>query len=274
MPTSPALPCSTPGCRHRKPCPDHAARHEPIAHRRGSASSRGYGAPWRKLRMMVLREEPLCRRCGNPASEVDHRVPKEQGGDDTRDNLQALCKPCHSTKTVTEDRGFKTGISARASIAVVCGPPGSGKSTYVRDRAKWGDLIVDVDALYQALSGLPAYEKPEQLLPFVCSARDAVVDRLLRQSAIARAWIVATMPKKLERDLLRRRLGAKVIVIETGTEDCMKRIGQDYRRAARAALWRGHVERWWSDYERDERDVIASGNAPRLGTETIGSRHG
>lgn len=49
---------------------------------------------------MVLREEPACRSCGDPASEVDHI-----DGDVTnnrRDNLQPLCGTCHKKKTYRE----------------------------------------------------------------------------------------------------------------------------------------------------------------------------
>jgi 5-methylcytosine-specific restriction enzyme A len=42
------------------------------------------------------------------ATDVDHivqlRVAPERKYDET--NLQALCKPCHSTKTASEDGGF------------------------------------------------------------------------------------------------------------------------------------------------------------------------
>ena len=59
---------------------------------------------WRKLRKQVLAEEPLCRHCAAqgltvPATEVDHM---RGAADNSRDALQALCKPCHSIKTMAE----------------------------------------------------------------------------------------------------------------------------------------------------------------------------
>ena len=39
------------------------------------------------------------------ASEVDHILPRSRGGTDAWHNLQALCKPCHSKKTLAEIRG-------------------------------------------------------------------------------------------------------------------------------------------------------------------------
>lgn len=43
------------------------------------------------------------------ATDVDHIVPREQGGSDQWSNLQALCHSCHSKKTATEDGGFGRG---------------------------------------------------------------------------------------------------------------------------------------------------------------------
>lgn len=79
--------------------------------RRGSATQRGYGNPWRKLRLVKLQADPLCESClalgiTKAATDVDHKTPKSQGGDDSWDNLQSLCGPCHSRKTATEDGGF------------------------------------------------------------------------------------------------------------------------------------------------------------------------
>lgn len=35
-------------------------------------------------------------------------------------------------------------------LHVICGPPCSGKSTYVREHAEDGDLLVDYDVIAQA----------------------------------------------------------------------------------------------------------------------------
>lgn len=83
------------------------------AAKRASAAARGYDARWRKARAHYLRSHGLCVHCERKgrvvaATEVDHIVPHR--GDDAlfwnEDNWQALCKPCHSTKTANEDGGF------------------------------------------------------------------------------------------------------------------------------------------------------------------------
>ena len=77
---------------------------------RPSPWRRGYRTNWPKLRLMQLRREPLCRICAlngaaAAATEVDHIQPKAKGGADSFENLQSLCKPCHSKKTMAERYG-------------------------------------------------------------------------------------------------------------------------------------------------------------------------
>jgi 5-methylcytosine-specific restriction protein A len=67
-------------------------------------------APWRKLRAAQLAREPLCRTCANrgrltAATEVDHI--NGDTANNAGDNLQSLCKPCHSRKTARESNGLR-----------------------------------------------------------------------------------------------------------------------------------------------------------------------
>jgi 5-methylcytosine-specific restriction protein A len=67
---------------------------------------------------MVLRRDPVCQDPYDThnknnetaaSTEVDHIIPLRQGGKNTMDNLQGLCKSCHSRKTALEDGGFGEG---------------------------------------------------------------------------------------------------------------------------------------------------------------------
>jgi 5-methylcytosine-specific restriction protein A len=76
--------------------------------RRGSSASRGYDADWRRLRLIVLEEEPLCRFHAErgqtvPGEEVDHIEPVDLRPDLrlVRSNLRVLCKACHSRLTAS-----------------------------------------------------------------------------------------------------------------------------------------------------------------------------
>lgn len=64
---------------------------------------------WRDLRLAYLAENPICVKCGAPASTVDHIAPHR--GDESlfwdEGNLQALCASCHSRKTLEENDFFR-----------------------------------------------------------------------------------------------------------------------------------------------------------------------
>lgn len=67
-----------------------------------SASARGYDRQWRKMRVHVLADQPICELCEelgyvSPAMEVHHIHPISQRPDLRleRSNLMALCIPCH-----------------------------------------------------------------------------------------------------------------------------------------------------------------------------------
>ncbi len=106
MPTKPMRACTVPGCPNpatmRGKCALHAAqtRAQQEANR-PSAAQRGYDAHWRVIRAMFLKKHPICA-CGKPATEVDHIKPLAMGGGNEWANLQALCKPCHSAKTMRQ----------------------------------------------------------------------------------------------------------------------------------------------------------------------------
>jgi len=79
---------------------------------RGTAAQRGYGYRWQRYREQYLKRHPRCVICEKEgrltlANEVDHIKPHR--GDAALFwngvNHQALCKPCHSRKTVREDGG-------------------------------------------------------------------------------------------------------------------------------------------------------------------------
>lgn len=121
--------CSRPGCTRLCPttyCEQHASEHVWGGTSRGTATERGYGAPWRTMRQAVLNETPMCAeclRCGRPvpATQVDHIIPKARGGTDDHANLQALCSRCHAVKTARESgrsaqrNGADGGIPPRIS---------------------------------------------------------------------------------------------------------------------------------------------------------------
>lgn len=106
----PALPHDAPT---RRP-PTHTPTH-PMSSGRWAGSTRRSRLPtdWQRRRRYVLeRDGHRCRRCGNHANQVDHI---EHGDDHSLGNLQALCDPCHRTKSASE--GSRAAHARRGTLA-------------------------------------------------------------------------------------------------------------------------------------------------------------
>lgn len=116
MPNSAPKPCRHAGCGKLVGdgsgyCQEHQEDRKAgtfADERRGTRHERGYGSDWDKARKRILsRDKGLCQVCLSnkkyrPARQVDHKVPKFEGGTDDDDNLQSICKPCHDIKTQAE----------------------------------------------------------------------------------------------------------------------------------------------------------------------------
>ena len=63
---------------------------------------------WRKLRLMILNRDPLCKECEKKnrfvsSVVVDHILPINKGGAKLSfDNLQGLCTTCHNRKSAKD----------------------------------------------------------------------------------------------------------------------------------------------------------------------------
>lgn len=110
-------------------------------------------------------------------------------------------------------------------VFVVYGSPCSGKSTYVRDNMQVGDLIVDMDNIWQSISGCDRYTKPNQIKPIVFGMRDYLIDCIrTRQGKWSNAWIIGGYPYRAERERLARQLNARLIHIDTTQAECLERL--------------------------------------------------
>lgn len=107
--------CQFPGCCNEITSGSFCANHKPKprkpknTYRKETNSNKaGYTYRWQKARKIFLQLNPLCARCGEPATDVDHIVPHK--GDMVlfwdSSNWQSLCHKCHSKKTYYEDGGW------------------------------------------------------------------------------------------------------------------------------------------------------------------------
>lgn len=113
MPTAAPRSCTFTGCgvlvATGSRCPAHAVREGTFSdRRRGTRHERGYGTEWDKKRERIMeRDCGICQPCKaagllHVGTEVDHRVPRAEGGTEDDDNLQTICHDAHVRKTREE----------------------------------------------------------------------------------------------------------------------------------------------------------------------------
>lgn len=98
MPYKPRSGCTYPGCAELASIKGRCAAHEREAWE-GRRGFEGYKGEYLAIRRQVLQEERACAFCGAPSVTVDHIVPVSRGGSHARENLRALCKPCHDRRS-------------------------------------------------------------------------------------------------------------------------------------------------------------------------------
>lgn len=258
MPHAPARPCRVRGCpglttARNGYCDDHKSRGWKQKTKGGkvlTASERGYGWQWQKLRDAVLAAEPLCRQCQEEgrttlAQEVDHIIPKSQGGTDDWENLAPICKQCHRKKSAREG-AIAANQKGYPRVIMVVGPPGAGKTHYVREHMAWGDLIFDYDAIQAALSFQDWYERPPGHHPYIEDIRKVIIKRLQRPGDLGRAWIINSMSDVEKIRKLAGQLNAQVIMVVPDAAVCIERVRQDDRR--KGSDWEKIIHEWFDNY--------------------------
>ena len=137
-------------------------------------------------------------------------------------------------------------------VYYVYGAPCSGKSTFVRENMQKGDLVLDIDRLWSALSGQPEYIKPNEIKAVVFNARNAILDSIkTRAGNWQQAFVIEG--GALIGDRMRRieTLGAECIFIDTPREACIERLIRDDSRAEVQGQWIDYINTWFDSYQPD-----------------------
>ncbi len=126
-----------------------------------------------------------------------------------------------------------------------------------------GDLVVDTDMIYHALTGMPMYEKPVGLVKLVFSVRDFIVSKIrmvtkdMGDAPWYNTWVIIGGAKRKQRSGMAYRLEpCRVIVLEVDANECIRRIAKDPRRTDTWEQWQDIIRRWWDQYEPDENDIV------------------
>lgn len=207
---------------------------------------------WIDLRMGLIQlRGPVCQRCGRIMADtsllIGHHI-KELTPENVTDpmvalnpkNVELICSDCHNVE-------HKRFGSFTRDIFLVYGSPCSGKMTLVNQLKKRGDLIVEMNQLYMAVSGCCLYDKPNNLRKNVFQMRDLLLDNVrTRYGGWNDAYIIGGYPHRQEREELAGRLGAELIYCESTELECIARA---QLLGPFADEWKGYVHKWWEDFD-------------------------
>lgn len=135
-------------------------------------------------------------------------------------------------------------------VYIVYGSPLSGKSTWVRESMNEGDLVIDMDSIWQCVSGCGRYVKPPRLNAIVFGVRDKLLDDAkYRRGKWQDAYVIGGYPLISERERLCKELDAELVFIDTSEQECLDRLlacndGRDIDE------WRTYITKWWDQHGR------------------------
>jgi hypothetical protein len=133
----------------------------------------------------------------------------------------------------------------KQNVYIVYGSPLSGKTTLVRELMSYGDLVLDIDSLWQAVTFQPEYVKPTNCRFNIFALRDNLLDQIkMRYGQWYTAWVIGGYPEKYERERLANTLGAELIYCECTKEECLERLEQSNKPES----WREYIIDWWERY--------------------------
>lgn len=148
--------------------------------------------------------------------------------------------PCH------DEIHKRFGFAGKQKVYIVYGAPLSGKTSYVKRYKGHQDLVVDMDRLYQAVTLLPLYHKPNSLLQNVLTIRDALLYNIrTRKGKWQNAWVIGGYPDKYRRNQLKDQLGAELIFIDEPKDICIARIAETGRDEHE---WKKFIDNWFEKY--------------------------
>lgn len=224
---------------------------------------------WEKL-LLVLADERqdengdiICQHCGKPIvrkyDRIGHHVEhltlanvNDVNVSLNPANIIFVHHRCHNE--IHERFGFgKPQARARRvkKVYVVHGSPCSGKTTYVHGVAGAGDLIVDMDAIWQCISaqgcGDGHFAHDDRLRANVFRMRDCMLDMIrTRYGDWNNAYIIGGYPLIAERERLGTIYGAEFVHIDTPRDVC------EQRAQERPPEWMNFIGDYWNRLQTAE----------------------
>ena len=138
-------------------------------------------------------------------------------------------------------------------LYLVIGPPAAGKSTWVRQNAKSGDITIDYDAIAAVLTPLKPGERtlPAPVAAVTKAARKAAIDMAIEYRNKVDVYVIHAMPSA-RMVAFYERLGAQVVTIDPGEQVVMQRCSAERPWQIRQA-----AKKWYQQRSSSPSPVVA-----------------
>ena len=205
---------------------------------------------WRELSYnLKIARGGKCERTGEVFTDLSqliahHKIElNELNVDDPRislnpDNIEIISHIEHNK----EHRRFGN----KQNVYIIYGSPLSGKTTLVRELMQYGDIVLDMDAIWKAVTFQDEYIKPKNVRFNIFALRDNLLDQIkTRYGQWYDAYIIGGYPDKYERERLAATLGGELIYCESAKEECIERL----KKSGKPKEWFDYINDWWEKYE-------------------------
>ncbi|MBQ6447136.1 MAG: HNH endonuclease [Bacillus sp. (in: Bacteria)] len=207
---------------------------------------------WNNCKMQVLHERVkpdgsvICEHCGKPITKgfnpsannnaeaivFHHKIylnntnVNDASISINPDNIQIVHWRCHNE--IHERFGYGGNTVPEKKVYLITGAACSGKTSWVKERIQANDVVIDIDDIWQTISGQPRYTKPNSLKPIVFKLREELKGLIQRGTGTWRnAYIIESLPGKIDREREADRYKAfnvEVITMNTTQEECLNRL--------------------------------------------------
>lgn len=211
---------------------------------------------WRDFRMTLIVERGLrCEHCLQlvlQSRELTAHHEIELTPDNVHDATIALnpklVKLVHHRCHNEIHKRF--GGNRMKQVFLIYGAPLAGKKTFVSEQMMRGDLVVDMDLLFEAISFQSAFDKPDNLLSNVMGVQNLLLDNIkTRLGRWGTAWVIGGYAERFKRERTADMLGAELVFIDTNRDECLRRLGADSKRSNVKVEWQGYIDKWFDKFQ-------------------------
>lgn len=213
---------------------------------------------WSKFRKIVINDRlnseglTICEHCNKAivkaydiilhhVNELTHENVNDKTISLNPANILLVHHKCHNI--IHNKLGYKDRC-----VYVVYGAPLAGKTTYVKDVMCDGDLVIDIDNIWQSVSCCKRYVKPPKLKSVVFGVRNYLLDCIkYNRGKWNNAYIIGGYPLIGDRERLCKEFGAREVFIDCSKEECIKRLHNcDDGRCIEE--WEKYIRDWFEKF--------------------------